>query len=637
MAKSKSNSKKPGDDEDPQMKDRDEADDADAEEATELDANVEEAPEADADDSAEVETELEAKSDDEEAAESEETEEAAEEEEEQVKADDEGETADEDTEAVEEEAEAGDGDEGGDDEDEEDSVDETPPALTPKLTKTTTALIFLNWTIAPVFLFIAYLDLQVRAQYTHRTQLNYIQIYGLPLKGEEDTGSFHTLARPRLRLTSDQLQEGVKKRLTKSYKDFVAYEEPLPLAVVVRESDMTDRLKNDVFGGLTPTVSTLDDEIERLKTSVPTAIKAKAEEVVRELEKKSDGEKRAVAAATLMTMAWNTKQVDALAARFSAAKGSELDLLVNEAVQRRLYYDILAPLNVYRSGEVDNLNNYRIERICETDKYKLADVESLFAERLTAAIADEFKADTHLGEKWAKERQPASVKSADGKDLHSMTRTSMDKRQAIGFIMFALSQVRVAPLEKKVDNKIEPHYLIDKGLERAQVVCGFSEATSAMIRYPFTVAVLQERQAQAIRAERDGYLHALKGGQPTDLTVTIGFARLHDNEVDRLVKIVEHIDFATKRLSDLNGQRKEYQRIFDERKKQHEDALDKLLAARTATERSAKELREYQDQLQTALVELSEAGDRNLQLYQQIYDIETEMMRKKAPKKGGQP
>jgi hypothetical protein len=121
------------------------------------------------------------------------------------------------------------------------------------------------------------------------------------------------------------------------------------------------------------------------------------------------------------------------------------------------------------------------------------------------------------------------------------------------------------------------------------------------------------------------------------LTVTIGFARLHDNEVDRLVKIVEHIDFATKRLSDLNGQRKEYQRIFDERKKQHEDALDKLLAARTATERSAKELREYQDQLQTALVELSEAGDRNLQLYQQIYDIETEMMRKKAPKKGGQP
>ena len=133
-------------------------------------------------------------------------------------------------------------------------------------------------------------------------------------------------------------------------------------------------------------------------------------------------------------------------------------------------------------------------------------------------------------------------------------------------------------------------------------------------------------------ADRDGLVTPDKG-KPGQVTSTDGFNAQFDAEVDRLVKMVEHIDSADKRLKDIKGQRDHYQKIYDQRAKQYTDTLAKLLNARKNTEKEVLKLRELQDQLHTALLELSDAGERNQKLYEDIRDEEMKYM-KKGPKGG---
>src|SRR5260370_22544106 len=189
------------------------------------------------------------------------------------------------------------------------------------------------------------------------------------------------------------------------------------------------------------------------------------------------------------------------------------------------------------------------------------------AERIAASIADKFDPDVHMGEYWSKEN-PSS---------DAMTRDSIEKRQKIAFIMFTLSQVTVPTLEKKP--------LYPKGIERAQIVCGLYEFTNSSIHYVRALRVLEDRIISAVNADRQGYVTAAQ--EKKGLTRTIGFIDEYEDEIDRLVKVREHIDGAQKRLADLKLQRDHYQKIYDQRAKQYEDVRMKLLAARQKTEKYA--------------------------------------------------
>ena len=98
-------------------------------------------------------------------------------------------------------------------------------------------------------------------------------------------------------------------------------------------------------------VSTLDEEIERLEKKLPADIDAVADEVLKRLRTKKEK------AATwwrkhplpLAADVWQVKSLDKM---LTNAKGAELDDLVKQSTERRLYYDILAPLNIYRPGDI---------------------------------------------------------------------------------------------------------------------------------------------------------------------------------------------------------------------------------------------------------------------------------------------
>jgi hypothetical protein len=615
------------------------------------------------------------------------------------------------------EAEAGDvepPDAGEDDE----SVDEGPVAPRAKTSIAVIVLVLLNLIAAPLFLVVAYMDHMVRVQYSYRTMLNYVQVWGLPLESEDKIDSISNQTRPLIVLTPDQLKAEFNKRpgVKRTNESFAPFEETLEKRIPfqLRPSDITPALLRDVFQfHPDEAVATLDAEIDRIKTTLPKKIEEAAEEVKQVLAKKTDEEKRAIVKKALspfswdsaqakkqeaklnetkgpeldaevkrtvirnvlFTIAWDVWQVENLDKRLKEVKGADLDSLLDDSIQRRIYYDILAPINVFRPGEIKDVKNYKIEKLSDLKAYPLEKVKEFMQDRLAASVADKFNPDVHMGEYWSKE------KPSD----EAMTRDSIEKRQQIAFIMFTLSQVTVPTLDKKP--------LYPKGIERAQVVCGLYQFTTASIHYVRALRVLEERIMNSVVGERQGHSHLLvellrltpeelvkrfdkdgdgklsrdefgaslpkvfaaadKDGdgkldreevavlqamlkKNQDTTRTDGFIDEYEDEIDRLVKIVEHIDGAQKRRADLKLQRDHFQKIYDQRAMQYKAVLTQLLAARKTTEKYAKDLRELQDQLHAALVDLSEAADRNFRLEEEIRAIELSYLRgqnKKGVKK----
>ena len=201
-------------------------------------------------------------------------------------------------------------DDHGDDEDVEDTADETPKRPKPKLTKTTIALILLNWIAAPAFITIAFMDHAVRVQYSYRATFNYTQMLGIPLKEETGLPSISNETRPVMRLTGRQLEEAFKKRpgTTGSMaKDFLPVEEPAPLRLTV--DDMTDELLEDLYGSSVPKserFATLEEAVEYLRQKLPGQIADAAKQVKDAFEKKKDAEKREFVQKSLFIMTWDT-------------------------------------------------------------------------------------------------------------------------------------------------------------------------------------------------------------------------------------------------------------------------------------------------------------------------------------------
>jgi hypothetical protein len=508
-------------------------------------------------------------------------------------------------------------DDGDDDEEPEDRAPARPKPPRPKLTKTVIALILLNWLAAPAFLVMAWMDYSIRMQYSYRTIVNYVQMIGLPLREEEDFASFSNETQRRVRLSKEQIAAEYGKRagVNKSVKDFVAVDEPIPFRL--RPSDMDKTLMDAVFGGLPDPVKTLEDEIERLKddkTGLPKLIADAAAEVLKKNQADKDAKQKLVRTALYPIIGearWKgdgnkdtplyTWDIDKVNDRLLKATDAELDEMVKDAVERRIYWDILAPLNLFRPGD---LGKSQIEKIGDLT-ISIADIKSFLIDRLNASIADSYDTKVHLGAAFAK----------------GLKRDTAEKRRKIGFILFTLGQVEKPGLNEK---------LIKKGVERAQTISGLFEFTNATIDFVITVRVLEGRLAKAIRNDRDGETFKKDGA----LTRNEGFIDLYEQEINRLVALVSNLEAAQKRLVDLNKRKTEVEVTYNQRAKQFEETMTRLLKEREITAKYMKDLRGLQDQLHDALVELSDAAETNLRILDDITAIESDYIRKNSAKGG---
>jgi hypothetical protein len=484
------------------------------------------------------------------------------------------------------------------DEPQEEPQDEPPeepqeePKPRPKVSTFTIVLIFLNWIAAGAFLYLLFLDYKVRQDWSYAIVLNYLDIWGLPLTDEEPNSAYQ-VARPRLRLDAEQLKEAFATagRGGKGGGTFGAVDAPVPFTVT--PGMMTEQVKNDHFKGLNPAVNTLNDEVDRLKKLVPGEIKKAAQEAATKLG--NDDAKRQAIAQILLPLSWDIHQVEKLNDQVAKATGAALDKLVNEAFERRMYADLLAPMNIFRPGDVEK---YTVEKAADVANLKLEDLHALLLQRFDGAIAAKYDPEIHYGKLW------------EG----AANRDSVEKRQQIGFLLFTLSQLR--------GPNGEP--LVAKGLERAQAVCGLHELAMAAQNYAHTLGVLEERVLKAIRQDREGIVATMKDGK---ITQSASFIDRQNAEVVRLKEVVTHIQHSDERIKDLKEQRARFETVLAERQKHLKTITDKLVDARKDTADTLQEVRKLQRDLYEAQKTLADAARRNFELEAEIRQSEARLKR----------
>lgn len=466
---------------------------------------------------------------------------------------------------------------------EESSVDEeAEPPVRPKTTLTATILILLNLVATGVFLVLLFIDYQARQEWTYAVFRNHVAVWGLPLKEEEQFPGFQA-SRPRLRLTPEELK-AVTRPGTKVTGAYAAVEEPIKFRIL--PSQLTEDVQKDIFQGVGTPVGTLEQEVERVKTDFPARVEEAAKKAVDSL--KTEAQKRQALKRVLLPLAWDVYQVDALQKKIEAAKGEGLDKLLDESLQRRIYLDVLAPLNVFRPGDAEK---FIVEKASELDVYTVAHLKELFEKRCAAASAGTYNSETHFGKVWDDNKQGGD---ADKRD-------SIEKRQQIAFLLFALAQAR----EPLTGQPLTPD-----GLARAQTVVGLYETALAMQSYAQAERVLEGRVLAALNADRQGYVFESKGG----LVNTQGFVEKHSTEVERSKKLVADVEFARKRLADLQSKHMRLEKVHEERETHLQAVMAKLTTARAATAKQVEELRELQAQLFEAQSQLADAANRNFRL-----------------------
>jgi hypothetical protein len=489
------------------------------------------------------------------------------------------------------------------DEEDEDFEPEEEEEPKPRGSNTTLTLVLcaLNVVAALAFAYLLVLDFQKRQEWSYAVFLNELYVEGLPLE-EEDSGptvSRYTL--PRQRLNSEQIKAIANLRGVKGSGEFWAVDEHMPNRI--QPKLLTPEVLKDYFSGQGAEVPTLEDEVRRLKKKVPEDIHQVTLDAEAAFKGKDDASKRRFVGKVLLPLAYDVHQVDALDKKLKAAKGLELDVLVKDAVERRLLVDFLAPFEIYRPGD---FNKLFLERVADLDKTKLVELRDSMQKRFDVAIAEKFDGTVHLSDEWT------------GTERHSW-----EKRQAIGFLL-----VDIANLQKPdfaAPDKSLPLYPDAGGppgtanMLRAQTVLGLYEFAAAAQNLPLAWNRLEEQVIRSIHVDRQGFdlVYKDKDGKEGPER-SRAFVDKHDMEIRRIQDLLIEIRKAEERLKSLQEEHKTVKKIFEDRDEHLKAMTKKLLAARAETARQVGELRKLQEQLYRAQAELRDAAERNARLEQDI-------------------
>jgi len=487
------------------------------------------------------------------------------------------------------------------------SADEPAEESKPKARNSTLtlALCVLNVLAALVFFYLLILDFQKRQEWSYVVFMNELIMQGLPLKEEDEAPSGSRATLPRQKLDSKQINDVFNPRGGKG-GEFWPVDEPLPTRIQAQH--LTPEILKDYFGPLGMPVATLEEEVKRLKAKVPADIARVAQDASEAYRTKDDAAKRKLAENLLLPLAYDIFQVEALERKIKSAKGPELDSLYEEAVQRRLLIDILAPCEIYRPGDV---GTFLIEKVADLNNFKLDQLQQLLQKRFDIAIADKFDGTVHLGTDWNGEK-----------------RLSWEKRQTIGFLLVAIANVQKPDFANT--GKVV-HLYPDAGtpagtpnMLRAQTVLGLYEFADAAQHLPLAWRTLEEQLIRSIHVDREGFdiVYKDKTGNFKDLdgklTRNRAFIDKHALEIRRIIDLTAEIKTAQDRLKDLQDQSKSAQRVVEERS-EHLNAMTKtLVAARAETARQVAELRKLQAELFQAQKELRDADERNVRLLEEI-------------------
>lgn len=476
----------------------------------------------------------------------------------------------------------------------EEDVEEEPLKPRARVTLLTLSLCFLNVLAALGFAFLLMMDYSKRQAWSYAVFQHDLALRGLPLEEEANGPSASQVTFPRQKLDAEELKNVMTQRGVKGSGDVLSA--VLVLSHPILPEHMTPEVQSDWFKGLGEPVKTLEDEIRRVKKELPDSIARAAQEVADGA--KTEAEKRQKLEKILLSLAYTVHQVEAVNKKVKDLSAAQVDDKLREAAQRRILVDILAPLDFTRPGEVDDRF---LEQVSLFDTKRLEQLQNLLLRRMASLLEPDFDPTLHFGKAWAE--QP---------------RDSIDKRQAIAFFLFTLSQV------KKPDGT--PLYPPD----RVPAIVGLHQYAVAAQALSHALVSIQERLLDAIKADRDGAVFQGGKDQPDR---TSGFVDHYQAEIQRLRTLMAVIKSKEARLEDMQLRFKGHKKNVEDRELQVKELTDKILEARAQSAKQQKDLDRLQEVFFQAKVRLRDAQQQNLRLEQELGLLEG----LKGAQRGGKP
>jgi hypothetical protein len=458
----------------------------------------------------------------------------------------------------------------------EDEEEAPPPE--PRVTMGTLVLCILVLLASAGACVVVALDHGKRQEWSYAVYLHDLALMGLPLAEETEGRSASREMVPLVRIEPADVNKAFSKRPgveRKGSEPFKAVEEIF--APRIQPEDLGPDTLAILFKGLGEPVKTLEQEVERIKSRLPQDIDLAAQEAAK--KEQGDVAGRKLAEKVLLPLARTPDQVYALDKKIQAAKGAELSALIEKGTRLRLIEQVLDPLNEERPVQP---KNRLLESLADLDNAKVVEeAEALLKRRIDAVTAERHDPEL-LGEEWA------------GKE-----RTSIEKRQAIAYLLYTISQV------KKPDGTL----LYPQGPERTEVVVGLNEFTHAADRYAVALQAIQERVTRFHQYELAGY----RFKDADKIESLPAFVQQYPEEIRNIQDLRAVIKNREFRLKELQGQVEQLKRQLADRQQHYDTVQKELLGARAETARLVGDLQVLQRQYFEAQRRLSDAAEVNAQ------------------------
>ncbi len=453
----------------------------------------------------------------------------------------------------------------------------------------TIVLLVMNMAAALTFIYFMAENYQRRKKITHATLVADMRYFGLPSEEEEFGPAMSRVVAPKLRLTAEQVKEAHQRRGGKG-DSFLAVEEyyrphykpsHLNEALLEKHFEYAGSSAKDSKVGL---INTVEKEVQALQGRVWDELDSAAKKYLKD---KNNAELGALAEKMFFSLAPDLPRARQIQSKIKSAK-EPLDI-ATEAVLRRMLFDILAPIELYRPGEQMVHDLEKLEKLDENinvadaagkaklqkerdeflktirterdilDKFgdpnvALDDLKARLLLRMAGAIAPTYNPEIHLSRAW-----------------EGATRNTFEKRQTTAFTLLSLALVRTPGAEKEL--------VFPKLLARTQCVVGMFDFAYVCPRYVAQLKFLEQRWLQDLEMERDQ------------------FAKMHNllvrDIVDALPEL-DHLRFVNKYLDASKG---EYEKLVKERNDDYERLIEGIAQARKESSTLAAQLNEIQDEL----------------------------------------
>lgn len=451
----------------------------------------------------------------------------------------------------------------------------------PRVTILTMLLAVLNVLAAGAFAFLLLMDYSKRQAYSYAVFQHDYAVVGLPLEMESPEPAASRETFPRQNLSAEELKAAMSLRNVKGSGDIW----PAELAVTpILPEHLTPEILKDLFKDAGEPVKTLDEEIKRLKTTLPDSIAAAANEMA--ADAKTEADKRRLLQKLLLSMSYSVQQVQAVDKTIKNIPDSELDGKLKEAAQRRYLVNILLPLDLERPAE---RSDRMLEQAATLDSQSLDQLNNLLLRRMDALLADKFDPALHFGKDWADQKRDAG-----------------DRRQAIAYFLLTISQVK-----KQDGAALYP-------ANRLQTIVGLHQYALAAQALSAALVSFHARLLDAVKTDREGAV--FQGKDAVDRTA--GFIDEYQDELQRIRNLLQVIKTKQERLDDMQLRVKGHEKGIEERAAQVKDVTARIKMARAETAKLFRDLERLQGEFFKAKLRLRDAQQENLKREQRIQALE---------------